>query len=66
VEYPLTGAAGDSLNDLPMLRAVRKGYLVRKPDGSHIKEAEGLHITEKTGPAGFTEAVKDYLDYIMV
>lgn len=66
MEYPLTGAAGDSLNDLAMLRAVKKGYLVRKPDGSYIKEAEGLHVTVNSGPAGFTEAVKDYLNYIMV
>lgn len=66
MEYPFTGAAGDSLNDLPMLRAVKKGYLVKKPDGSHIKETDGLHVTVNSGPAGFTEAVKDYLDYIMV
>jgi mannosyl-3-phosphoglycerate phosphatase len=66
MEYPLTGAAGDSLNDLAMLRAVNRGYLVRKPDGSHIKETEGLHVTVNSGPAGFTEAVKDYLEYIMV
>jgi len=66
IEYPLTGAAGDSLNDLEMLRAVKKGYIVRKPDGSHINEAEGLHVTESSGPAGFTEAVKDFIDYITV
>ena len=66
MEYPLTGAAGDSLNDLDMLRAVKRGYLVRKPDGSHINESEGLHVTVNSGPAGFTEAVKDYLDYITV
>lgn len=66
MEYPLTGAAGDSLNDLAMLRAVKKGYLIRKPDGSHIKETGGLYLTVNSGPAGFTEAVKDYLDYIMV
>lgn len=66
MEYPLTGAAGDSLNDLEMLRAVKKGYIVRKPDGSHINEAEGLHVTESSGPAGFTEAVKDFIDYITV
>lgn len=66
IEYPLTGAAGDSLNDLPMLRAVDRGYLVRKPDGTHVKESSGLNVTVNKGPAGFTEAVKDYLDYIMV
>lgn len=66
VEYPLTAAAGDSLNDLPMLRAVERGYIVRKPDGSHMEEREGLRVTNSSGPAGFTEAVKDYLDYITV
>lgn len=65
VEFPRTGGAGDSLNDLPMLREVNIGYIVRKPDGSHI-EAVGLRVTDGAGPAGFTEAVKDYLNNIMV
>ncbi len=65
VEFPRTGGAGDSMNDLPMLREVDFGYIVRKPDGTHIK-SEGLRITDSAGPAGFTEAVKDYLKYIMV
>lgn len=66
IEHPVTGAAGDSLNDIPMLNAVDIGYVVRKPDGSFIGGTEGLRITEASGPAGFTEAVKDYLDNIMV
>lgn len=65
-EFPVTGAAGDSLNDLPMLRAVDRAYLVRKPDGSHITGWSGLNVTENAGPAGFTEAVKDYIYNMMV
>ena len=65
-EHLFTAAAGDSMNDIPMLTAVNKGYLVRKHDGSYVENESMFHVTEGTGPAGFTEAVKDYLDYIMV
>ncbi len=65
-ESTLTGAAGDSINDLSMVRAVDRGYLVRRHDGSLINGGAGLHVTSGIGPQGFTEAVKDYLNNIMV
>lgn len=49
---------GDSENDIPMLEAVDRPYVVKKKNGLAIKT--GLHNVRETsgiGPAGFTEAV---------
>lgn len=56
-------AAGDSVNDIPMLMAVDSPYIVRKPDGSFISLENGRIMTG-TGPDGFTEAVKDFIKTI--
>jgi len=56
----ITGAAGDSMNDLPMLDCVDHSYIIRKKDGSFIAGAKGK-VMEKNGPAGFTLAVEDFL-----
>ncbi len=50
---------GDSPNDIPMLEAVDIPFLVKRPDGTAIDSGiEKIRITEKAGPAGFTEAMK--------
>ncbi|HQO38945.1 MAG TPA: HAD-IIB family hydrolase [Spirochaetota bacterium] len=55
-----TGACGDSYNDLDMLDNVDVGYIVRRPDGSYMT-GTGFLVTTGAGPAGFTEAVKDFI-----
>ncbi len=54
---------GDGANDLPMLRAVDHAVLVRRPDG--LADASlplaGLTTTHQPGPAGWNEAVLDFL-----
>ncbi len=54
---------GDSENDLPMLSVVDFPALVRKWDGSRIKSkaAEEFYRTDGIGPAGWNEAVLDFL-----
>ncbi len=59
----MTAAVGDSLNDIPMLDSVDYAYVVRKTDGSFMNYAAGK-IMNKAGPAGFTEAVNDFLNII--
>jgi len=59
----LTAAAGDSLNDIPMLEAVDYSYVIRKPDGSFMNFMNGK-IMNSAGPAGFSEAVNDFLKII--
>jgi mannosyl-3-phosphoglycerate phosphatase len=56
----LTAAAGDSLNDIPMLNSVDYSYVIKKLDGSFINFMSGK-IMNSTGPAGFTEAVSDFI-----
>ncbi len=59
----LTAAAGDSLNDIPMLHSVDYSYVIKKPDGSSINFMSGK-IMNSSGPAGFTEAVSDFIKII--
>ncbi|NPE30482.1 mannosyl-3-phosphoglycerate phosphatase [Methanococcoides sp. SA1] len=59
----ITIAFGDSLNDLPMLKAVDIPFLVQKPDGKYdpsiilteIRHAEGI------GPVGWNNAIMDLI-----
>ncbi|HSV97637.1 MAG TPA: HAD hydrolase family protein [Spirochaetota bacterium] len=53
----VTTGIGDSENDLPMLHAVNRPVLVRKPDGGVVGTEIDAMITGGTGPEGFTEAV---------
>jgi len=53
----MTTGIGDSENDLPMLRAVDRPVLVRKPDGNVVKAEIDAMVTAGKGPEGFTEAV---------
>lgn len=59
----VTAAAGDSANDIPMLESVDYPYVIRKPDGNFINFMPGK-IMKSSGPAGFSEAVNDFLNII--
>lgn len=56
---------GDGPNDLELLRAVDQPIVVARPDGTHAPELrEALpraRFTRGIGPAGFNEAVLEYL-----
>jgi mannosyl-3-phosphoglycerate phosphatase family protein len=54
---------GDSLNDLPLLRAVDLPVLVRKADGTYEEgiSLPGLIKTDGIGPAGWNRAVMELL-----
>lgn len=59
----LTVGVGDSQNDLSMLRAVDRGFLVGKPDGSHDPTIP-LDVAARTkgaGPKGFREAIEEII-----
>jgi len=58
---PVTAAAGDSLNDLDMLKVVDYSYVVKKPDTTWLKTDFPVIKTQGEGPYGFSEAVKDFL-----
>jgi mannosyl-3-phosphoglycerate phosphatase len=51
---------GDSLNDLPLLKACDMAYLVKKPDGSYDKDIINRikpNLAEGIGPEGWNKAV---------
>jgi mannosyl-3-phosphoglycerate phosphatase len=55
---PFTVGLGDSLNDLPMLKAVDKPILVQKKDGSYADlEVSGPIKADGIGPKGWNSAV---------
>jgi len=60
-ENLVTGACGDSFNDLPMLSSVHMAYIVRRPDRSFMFSGKNVNVTEGVGPEGFTEAVKKFI-----
>lgn len=61
-----TVGLGDSLNDLPMLRAVDLPVLVRRPSGllypEVVVEIPHVRPTQNIGPAGWCEAVLEILE----
>lgn len=60
-----SAALGDGLNDLPMLRAVERPFLVRRPGGfAPGVDFPGLARTRAVGPAGWNEALMALLDEI--
>jgi mannosyl-3-phosphoglycerate phosphatase len=63
-EYIETIALGDSINDLPMLRAADHPILVQKPDGSYDPEVKipNLHLAPGIGPAGWNTSVLELLN----
>jgi mannosyl-3-phosphoglycerate phosphatase family protein len=60
----LTIALGDSLNDLPMLKAVDLPVLVQKPDGSYDLRIEipKLVKAKGTGPEGWNSEILSILE----
>ncbi|MCA9811032.1 MAG: mannosyl-3-phosphoglycerate phosphatase, partial [Candidatus Dadabacteria bacterium] len=54
-----TAGIGDSLNDLPMLKAVDIPILVRKPGGGHDERVDiaGMAIADAPGPYGWNSAI---------
>lgn len=61
---PVTAAAGDSLNDIDMLKVVDYSYVVKKPDNTWLETDFPVMKMQGAGPYGFTEAVKDFLKKI--
>jgi len=55
----VTAGIGDSLNDLPMLKAVDIPVLVRKPGGGYDERVkiEGMAFADGAGPYGWNSAV---------
>ncbi len=57
---------GDALNDMPMLRAVDRPFIVRSDmNGATsrlLRKVPTARVTEATGPAGWAEAVTGLLD----
>ncbi|MGD2245824.1 MAG: mannosyl-3-phosphoglycerate phosphatase [Candidatus Aminicenantes bacterium] len=60
-------ALGDSLNDLPMLRAADHPVLVQKPEGSYDPEVKlpNLNLAPGIGPAGWNESVLELLNKLL-
>ncbi|MDH4301745.1 MAG: HAD-IIB family hydrolase [Nitrospira sp.] len=59
----ITVGIGNSLNDLPMLKAVDRPVLVQQPDGSYERDIElpGLILAPGPGPIGWNRAVLSLL-----
>lgn len=55
----VTAGIGDSLNDLPMLKAVDIPVLVRKPGGGYDERVKiaGMAVADGAGPYGWNSAV---------
>lgn len=58
-----TVGLGDSVNDLPMLRAVDIPVLVAKPDGRHEERAADIRIRREDGigPVGWRSAIEEII-----
>jgi mannosyl-3-phosphoglycerate phosphatase family protein len=61
-----TVAIGDSGNDIAMLELADQAVVIRSP--THVppmlKRKEGLKVTDKTGPQGWYQGVKNLLTFI--
>jgi len=66
-EHIETIALGDSLNDLPMLRAADHPVLVQRPDGSYDPDVKlpHLNLAPGIGPTGWCEAVFELLNKLL-
>jgi len=59
-----SAGVGDASNDLPLLRAVEKAYLVQQAHGAHDPELPDIHGVRRVpaaGPEGFCRVVEDLL-----
>ena len=63
-EAVASAALGDGFNDLSMLQAVDRAFLVRRPDDGFAEHVDfpGLTRTSGQGPVGWNEAVMALLD----
>jgi mannosyl-3-phosphoglycerate phosphatase family protein len=59
----VTASAGDSQSDIPMFESTDWSYIIKRPDGSFINYTSG-NIMKSPGPAGFSEAVYDFVSKI--
>jgi mannosyl-3-phosphoglycerate phosphatase len=57
----LTASAGDSQSDISMFESTDFSYIIRRPDRTFINYING-NIMKSPGPAGFSEAVYDFLN----
>jgi len=57
----ITASAGDSQSDIPMFESTDFSYIIKRPNGSFIKYINAS-IMKSPGPAGFSEAVYDFLN----
>jgi mannosyl-3-phosphoglycerate phosphatase len=60
-----SAGVGDAVNDLPLLEAVDRAYLVRRADGTHdpdIPGGAGIRLLSGVGPHGFGQVVDDLLE----
>lgn len=63
----LTIGLGDSPNDVPMLRAVERPFLVQRPDGSwESVDVPGLVPVPAPGPEGWRMAIEQLLTQLAV
>lgn len=58
VDQIVSVGIGDSENDISLLKAVDRAFLVKRGDGTSLAVDFKVQKTEGTGPAGFTEAVE--------
>lgn len=62
------GAIGDSQNDIPMLRAVDRAFIVQQPDGNHdqrvLNDVEQVETIDDIGPEGWTNAADQFLEWL--
>jgi len=59
-----SAGVGNAANDLPLLEAVDRAYLLRGSDGTHdpeTPEGRGIRRLAGVGPPGFCQAVEDLL-----
>ena len=62
-----SAGVGDAANDLPLLEAVGRAYVVRRSDGTYdpaFQEGRGIRWMSGIGPRGFLQAVEDVVGEI--
>lgn len=64
---PVSIAIGDSHNDAAMLEAADHAIIIRSPSHAppELSRADGVLVTQRTGPAGWDEGVRDILNNII-
>ncbi len=64
----LTGAIGDSQNDISMLATVDRAFVVQQPNGKHdqqiLNHLEQVQTIDQIGPEGWTEGADQFLEWL--